>query len=165
MSLMKNYLLLCWAGFAPLVFSACEPIKETAEQIASPQPVELMGRWHYDSVGFAYYTDNVRFDSSTEPISSGAILTIGERSWIYSGSLHEIHSYIRQENTVDVRRIGDPSLVQRGYISAEGVGQVLGGPNELDIVGLTSTRLVLSDSAQNATASGNFTVCKYYHSR
>ena len=122
---MTTTSLLLYAGPLMLGLGACD-YTEAPRQTALPKPTGLEGRWRYDSTGVdAYEEDWQHIGGSTEAMRPGAVLTIGTTEWVYSGSLHETHSYTRTKNTLLVRRIGDEWLVKHGYILAEGVGHVL----------------------------------------
>lgn len=135
-------LLRSWA-WAALLLAACEPAP-VAQQPVSPTTAELEGSWRYDSTGVECYSGSLRYlGGSAQPMRAGAILTIGARSWAYSGSLHEVHDYTRTGRYLLTRRIGTPRMVRAGYISPEHIGQPLGHPKELEIFLLTPQRLIL----------------------
>ncbi|UOQ52890.1 hypothetical protein [Hymenobacter cellulosivorans] len=146
-----------------LFIAACES-KESSLQIIKPQPSDLIGLWHYDSTGGDFYNSNHKFISGgTEPMKAGAFLTIGEKSWVYSGSVREIHDYTWTNNQLVIRRIIDPQLIKIGYAKPESLGKPSGYPNKMDVRLLTPHQMILRDSA--ADPDGCIRVSKYYYSR
>jgi hypothetical protein len=158
---------LCSLALATLLLHACNPTPAT-------EPVELEGRWHYDSTGLECYSASLKYvGRSTQPMRAGVILTIGAKSWDYSGSLHEVHEYTRSGRYLLTQRIGTSRMVQSGFISANAIGQALGRPREHEILLLTSQRLIMRDSMRDTAnvVDGHcepddcFCVWKYYYSR
>lgn len=166
---MQNNWFIRYIGILSFFLTACDATDES-EQTVLKNSVHLKGSWHYDSIGLACYSADLKYQGgSTEPIRAGAILTIGPRSWVYSGSLHEVHDYTHTGQRLILRRIGDARMVRNGYISSEGIGQAIGRPRQHDIVLLSSTRLIVRDSVNagspNCGPGRCFCVHRFYYSR
>ncbi|SHJ52817.1 hypothetical protein SAMN02745146_3358 [Hymenobacter daecheongensis DSM 21074] len=142
----------------------CEPHEPTANSPASVS-TDLVGRWHYDSAGAAFYDSQGRYLSRfMNPLPPGAWLTIGSQRWTYSGSVREEHTYSRSGNTLWVRRVVDTALVRGGHARPEDLGNADGVPNTKLITILTRHRLVLCDSTTDP--DGSLTrVWRFYFSR
>ncbi|RFP64299.1 hypothetical protein D0N36_14665 [Hymenobacter lapidiphilus] len=146
------------------LLAGCQPHEPEARALA-PLSTDLMGRWRYDSAGAAFYDRRGHFSHRfMDPLPPGAWLTIGPKQWTYSGSVREAHAYIRQGNTVRVRRVVDTALVRAGHARREEVGAFIGLADTLLLTTLTRHRLVLRDSATDP--DGALTrVWRYYYSR
>jgi hypothetical protein len=142
----------------------CESRERTTTSSARPR-LELVGTWHYDSAGAAFYDQRRHFSHRfMNPLPPGALLTIGPARWTYSGSVREEHTYVRHGNAVWVRRVVDTALVRGGHARAADMGQVLGRTDTLLLTTLTRHRLVLCDSTTDL--DGSLTrVWRYYYSR
>jgi hypothetical protein len=163
---------LCAFTLAVLL-QACNSTS-TTEQPVLPKPMRLQGRWHYDSTGLECYNASMKYvGGSTQPMRTGAILTIGAKSWDYSGNLHEVHAYTRSGRYLVTQRIGTARMVRSGYIAANAIGQASGRSREHEILLLTSQRLILRDTMRDTAniVDGHckpdacFCVRRYYYSR
>jgi hypothetical protein len=165
---MKKMAFPCFAAVTGLtlvwLFVGCEPHEHVANG-SVPESTGLVGRWHYDSAGAAFYDRRGHFSHRfMDPPSSDAWLTIGRERWTYSGSVREEHVYSRRGNTVWVRRLVDSALVRGGHARLEDLGQVIGFTDTLLLSSLTPHRLVVCDSTTDP--DGSLTrVWSYYYSR
>jgi hypothetical protein len=151
-----------------LACSACDP-GPPPEHVPAPRPSGLLGRWRYDSTGVATYNRRGQLrEARREPLRPGAFLTVGARSWVFSGSVDEVHDYTRVGHVLRTRRLGTPRMVRLGYITPDQIGQPL-FTKKGDIALLTPTRLIVRDSAGHLDPDCGpgdcFSVHKYYFSR
>jgi len=169
---MRKALRPCLVTLVPLLVGACEPA-QVADQHFAPPPAGLEGRWRYDSTGATLYRPDGTFcGKGATPMRAGAVLTIGLRSWVYSGSLSEVHDYTRTGAVLHLRRIGTPRMLQLGYITPDAVGRPVFA-DTMAIWRLTPRQLILRDSTgaidPNAYCEGfpgaGVSVHWYYYSR
>jgi hypothetical protein len=78
-------------------------------------------------------------------MQAGAFLTIGARSWVFSGSVDEVHDYTRVGQVLQTRRIETQRMVQLGYTTPDPIGQPV-FTQKGDIALLTPNRLIMRDS-------------------
>ena len=150
---------------AVLFLTNCNHTRQNAEMPPPSSGLILEGRWHYDSAGAAFYNSRRQFlHQFTEPITSGAVLTIGSGQWNYTGSVRERHTYIQRDNMLVVRRLVDSAVVRVHQAVWENMGAVFGRPDTLLITQLTPQRLVVCDSTMDLDKS-LIRVWRYYYSR
>jgi hypothetical protein len=149
-------------SFSLLCLPSCESVNQRPQSSTlANQPLE--GRWHYDSSRTAIYDTQARLVSNFKgPIRPGALLTVGPAQWRYTGSLREEHTYTRHSDTLIIARLGDQHMVDSHYISPDGVGKVIGNPDQFIITRLTAQQLVVRDSTHT---SDGIRVSYLYHSR
>ena len=162
--LSKQLALICISliGFFSLCLPSCESITQQAQSRTLANQ-SLEGDWHYDSSRTTIYDAQARLLSTfKDPIPLGAFLTVGPTQWRYTGSLREEHAYTRHHDTLVITRLGDQHLVDSHHISLEGIGKVIGHPDQFIITSLTARQLVMRDSTHTSDGSR---VSYLYHSR
>jgi hypothetical protein len=146
-----------------LAETGCNPADRSAD-LPGPLAATLVGRWHYDSVrSWSYNRQGQREGPSTQIMRPGAVLTIGPTSWLYTGSVREVHDYQRHGNQLVVRRLVDSAIVRVHLAGWQDLGRVTGPLNTLFITTLTAKQLVVRDSAK--AFDGFIGVSRYYYSR